>query len=332
MPSKKRNLPEVVFLRALASLSVCIFHLYCGNTHLFPDTNFLKPVFNWGFLGVDVFFVISGFIICYAMPNGYAAKDVVVFFKKRLIRIEPPYLISILLVLLLQYISIPFNHLPYSVTLKDILLHIAYLNNFTGNKYFNVVYWTLGIEFQFYILIGFFYMYISKSAFTLVITVSLCLMLSFIQVKGMQLIFGMLPIFACGLATCFFKYKKMLSATVYFSIISCLLLSIFYNNWATGFACLFTLIVLNFFTYHNRIIQFFSDISYAIYLTHTTIGGRVINLGLRFVHNDTERCGIFILALITSIGFAYLFYLFFEKPFVQYSRKIQYKYLSTSNR
>ncbi|MEO7214811.1 hypothetical protein [Mucilaginibacter sp.] len=36
----------------------------------------------------------------------------------------------------------------------SLLSHLAYLNNFTGAPYINPVYWTLGIEFQFYLFVA----------------------------------------------------------------------------------------------------------------------------------------------------------------------------------
>ena len=61
-------------------------------TH-FRAASYLAPIGAYGWLGVDVFFVISGFIVPYAMLRaGYTLSAWPTFILKRLIRVEPPYL------------------------------------------------------------------------------------------------------------------------------------------------------------------------------------------------------------------------------------------------
>jgi peptidoglycan/LPS O-acetylase OafA/YrhL len=57
-------LPEVEYIRCFASLGVMIFHM--GGKTL--------PVLNYGWLGVEMFFVLSGFIICYTLPAEYRRR------------------------------------------------------------------------------------------------------------------------------------------------------------------------------------------------------------------------------------------------------------------
>ena len=56
----------------------------------------------WGWAGVEVFFVISGFIIPFTLwQSGYRLKNYARFILKRIIRLDPPYLLSILLAIAL---------------------------------------------------------------------------------------------------------------------------------------------------------------------------------------------------------------------------------------
>ena len=99
-------LSSLDLLRGLAAVAVCYFHFTHGNPDFLSPGNFLYISGRYGFLGVDVFFVISGFVIPYAMYRGnYHLRDFGRFLTKRVVRIEPPYLISILLVLALNWIS-----------------------------------------------------------------------------------------------------------------------------------------------------------------------------------------------------------------------------------
>ena len=107
MEKKKLGyLSSLDLLRGLAAVAVCYFHFTHGNPDFLSKTNILYQSGRYGFLGVDVFFVISGFVIPYAMYRGmYRFKNFGTFLLKRVIRIEPPFLISIILVIALNWLS-----------------------------------------------------------------------------------------------------------------------------------------------------------------------------------------------------------------------------------
>lgn len=323
----KKQLPQIIFLRGLAALMVCFFHLYCGNINLFRGGGFFKSIFSYGYLGVPIFFMISGFIICYSLPVNYKLAQSKTFFLKRIVRIEPPYIASILLVILLNYIGSFYSHVPLQFSWVDFLCHFAYLNNFGIGTYYNVVYWTLGIEFQFYILIGLLFSLVSRSKTSLIIFMVALLLATFIRINNMQLIFQYLSIFGIGILTYFYQFKKQVSKPVYITFCILFLAQIYiYQHMDVFCASAFTLLVLNLWNYNHGILNFFSNISFSLYLTHTTIGGKVINLGLRYVHSTGERYLLFLTALGASILFAYLFYRVIEKPFILIGKRIAYKY------
>ncbi|HKC62735.1 MAG TPA: acyltransferase, partial [Pyrinomonadaceae bacterium] len=141
------------FLRGIASLAVSLFHF--TNT---LDPGLLKTITSYGYLGVEVFFVISGFVIPYSLyRGGYKLPQYGKFVLKRVIRLDPPYLVTILLILALGFLSLV---LPYAkigefhVTATQVFLHLGYLNTFFQYEWLNDVFWTLAIEFQYYLLIG----------------------------------------------------------------------------------------------------------------------------------------------------------------------------------
>src|SRR5438874_1620600 len=90
-------------LRGLAALGVAWFHFTHGNPVFLP-TGTLKASGQYGWTGVAAFFVISGFVLPYSMHRaGYRVRSHWrTFALKRLIRLDPPYLASILLALGLQ--------------------------------------------------------------------------------------------------------------------------------------------------------------------------------------------------------------------------------------
>jgi peptidoglycan/LPS O-acetylase OafA/YrhL len=150
---------------------------------------------------------------------------------------------------------------------------------------------------------------------------------TFFRVNNMQLIFQYLSIFGIGILTYFYQFKKQVSKPVYIAFCILFLVQIYiYQHLDVFCASAFTLLVLNFWNYNHGVLNFFSNISFSLYLTHTTIGGKVINLGIRFVHSTGERYLLFLTALGASILFAYLFYRVIEKPFIVMGKRLAYKY------
>ncbi len=322
----KPVLPQVTFLRALASLSVCVFHLYCGNVHLFPNNVYPKKILLYGYLGVPVFFVISGFIICYSLPACYRLSQFKTFFIKRIIRIEPPYLASVALVLLLNYSGSFVTHVPVDFSWENLFFHLAYLNNFNAGTYYNVVYWTLGIEFQFYLLIGLLFPLLNKSQTIFILLMLAFLAATFIPLKGnVHVITSLLPIFGLGILVFFFQYKRSIRLWCFSGLSALFLIQIYISGHDTFWACIFSITILFLWRIHHWLISFFAEISFSLYLTHTTIGGKVINLGLRFVSTAGERYLLFLTAFIVTAGFAWLFYCLIERPCMKYVKRISYQ-------
>jgi peptidoglycan/LPS O-acetylase OafA/YrhL len=72
-------------LRGVASLMVVIFHLF----EAYADDNPLKQIINHGYLAVDFFFLLSGFVIAYAYDDRWTHMTQWDFFKRRLVRLQP---------------------------------------------------------------------------------------------------------------------------------------------------------------------------------------------------------------------------------------------------
>jgi peptidoglycan/LPS O-acetylase OafA/YrhL len=159
----KLKVPRVEILdplRGLAALAVAWYHF--TNCSELVKTDWLRASGAYGWLGVEVFFVISGFVIPYSMyGGGYEPRQHFGrFLAKRLLRLEPPYLASIVLVILLAYGAalIPaFGRTTPEFSAPQLLLHLGYLNTFFAYEWLSPVYWTLGIEFQYYLFIAVIY-------------------------------------------------------------------------------------------------------------------------------------------------------------------------------
>lgn len=137
-------------IRAIAVLSVLFFHA-------FP--NFLKG----GFVGVDIFFVISGFLISNIIlsQNKTQSFSWINFYIKRIKRIFPSLIVLLIFLITIGYFFL-FSE-EYKLLGKHILMSSIFSNNFLLLKetgYFDISshfkpllhLWSLGIEEQFYII------------------------------------------------------------------------------------------------------------------------------------------------------------------------------------
>jgi peptidoglycan/LPS O-acetylase OafA/YrhL len=207
-----------------------------------------------------------------------------------------------------------------------VISHLAYINNFMPGTYVNVVYWTLGIEAQFYLLIAFLFPLMKASKRVLALLLTAFIAIACIPVAGsMSVILPFLSYFALGILLYFHKIKKAMPLP--FFIAGCLLGLMqlyFYQDLPGTIAAALTICVILFWVHVNPLIKFLSTISYSLYLVHVPVGGKVINLGLRWVTSDLSKYALVILALSVSISAAFAFYKLVELPAFRLSKRFRY--------
>lgn len=142
-------LRNIQVLRAFAALAVVWRH-----TLMWIDSDPGYGLLWVGRIGVDVFFVISGFIMFHTTRDG--SRTTPAFWLDRLVRIGPPYWLATMLVLVLFGIGLPAGNLA-SVSAKDVVLDLAFIPHVRadgdGNPVLTVG-WTLIYEAYFYALFG----------------------------------------------------------------------------------------------------------------------------------------------------------------------------------
>ena len=148
---EKRFLPEIQGLRAIAVTMVLLFHFQLLGA-------------QGGFAGVDMFFVISGFLMTSILQNRRekpARKLLSEFYSKRFWRIVPAYWVTILLVVLFGYaFLLPADYEQLSRSSLSALGFISNVYFASLDGYFSVeaIYkpllhtWSLGVEIQFYLI------------------------------------------------------------------------------------------------------------------------------------------------------------------------------------
>lgn len=88
-PATKPHYPILDGLRGVAALTVVAFHIL--ETH---STSHLDQIINHGYLAVDFFFLLSGFVIGYAYDDRWNKLTIGGFFKRRLARLQPMVVIG----------------------------------------------------------------------------------------------------------------------------------------------------------------------------------------------------------------------------------------------
>lgn len=152
---------EIDGLRFIAIFSVIFFHLswwITSKTGRGETSDFLAEFFSYGSIGVQLFFVISGFVIALPFAKAHLLKgkppQLRQYFSRRLTRLEPPYIIN----LLFRFAVLP---LLMADTAGELLPHLfasmGYIHNLIYGyaSKINSVAWSLEVELQFYIIAPF---------------------------------------------------------------------------------------------------------------------------------------------------------------------------------
>jgi peptidoglycan/LPS O-acetylase OafA/YrhL len=88
-------------LRGVAALLVVMFHTFEG----FHDGNRLTQLLNHGYLAVDFFFLLSGFVVAYAYDDRWGKMTQWDFYKRRLIRLQPMVVVGSIIGAVLFYLQ-----------------------------------------------------------------------------------------------------------------------------------------------------------------------------------------------------------------------------------
>lgn len=161
--SSGRFIPEMDGLRFMAIAMVVLFHL---NGYLMAKTSFYEHRLDgpdWlcrsamvGFHGVELFFVISGFILALPFATHHLAEAPAVnlrkYYLRRLTRLEPPYFVTIFL---LMFLSAVMHQGSQPAIYSHLAASLAYVHNLIYGAPSTVigVAWSLEIEVQFYLLV-----------------------------------------------------------------------------------------------------------------------------------------------------------------------------------
>ncbi|MFK7787425.1 MAG: acyltransferase family protein [Crocinitomicaceae bacterium] len=275
---------------------------------------------------VCVFFLISGYVLFLHLErSNYQLRNYGHFLLKRVIRLQLPLLACVLLILCINAVFQWYNGIPFTFSWNQFLSNITLTANFTGEAWYNPIFWTLSIELQFYVFIGLTFLLIRKSPFPWLLGLSvLAFALNcFCDTRGTVVEFG--SYFTIGISMYLFHQKRF--ELIYILILSAIGILDFQVNQAPLYyisSVLFIPIIL-FLSFRSRIIEFAGEVSFSFYLIHGAVGGLFLYFTARYADQFWQKLGLLIIALLISYAVGYIFYLLIEKTSARLGKKITYR-------
>ena len=340
-------------LRGLAAFWVVLYHASEGG-HL-PQLKAALPqavanlVFDFGHFGVPIFFVLSGFVMAFTVQSETVDRAFAFrFVLRRLVRLTPPYWASIAVVVALLAVKGWALHTTANLPSAGVVLaHASYLLGVFEVTPLNYVYWTLGVEVQFYIV------------FAVLMLLADALGPSLGRVRARVLVFGATSVvallwplgwavhpgwpggfapfwfsFAAGVLVCWgWQHGGKVAAG---ALALSLAIGICAVVGDSGFALTAALTALALLAAGRfgrmqhwldwRWLQFLGAISYSLYLLHNPLTGVGFNLVRRVLPGGipTELVGL-CASVAICIAVSYTVYRLVEVPSQRWSRAIRLK-------
>jgi peptidoglycan/LPS O-acetylase OafA/YrhL len=319
------RIKELDGLRGLAALSVVLFHYTNGSNPYSDDVIF----FEFGHYGVELFFIISGFVISLTLKR---KKTFIDFWKARFFRLFPIYWFCMTLTFVVTSL-IGLDYMTRSFT--EYVLNAPMLSRFIGVKFVDGAYWSLQYELFFYLLMALIYYFFTKSLNKILIIFGLLTVVQFlINITSFNAImenygglastvyfrlYGILFIeyihlFTIGIALYAVVVEKKSWAWIYIVLGVLSSISISVEDFIA------TSVIMGIFIsalwwkwkiWRNRIMLWLGAISYVLYLIHMFMGRSLIML---LVEHGMPVYPAILIVICFIIALASLIHSFIEKP------------------
>jgi peptidoglycan/LPS O-acetylase OafA/YrhL len=309
-------------IRAICVFLVMLYHL---------KTETFLP-FVHGYLGVDVFFVISGFLITDLLlieERDNKHIDLAAFYLRRIFRILPIYFVVLLLYILICHL--PSQAAKWTQLKAGLPYFLLFLNEFAKEPSPGTVFihsWSLGIEEKYYLIWPVAFFFLAKTRQIRMVIVAalfiLTFMLPFVLARAYQGLLGgcvMAIVMTGGMAA---GYARSLRRFPVWAALAVLLLGFVLEYWDHKFIFAFSWLIALFLSYlivkptwmskmlSARPMVWLGKRSYSMYLIHVL----ALNLFERFVQlSSFVRSFIVLLAAysLTALG-AHILHTTVEEP------------------
>ncbi len=323
MQSNNKRILELDALRGIAALSVFFYH-----ASIYYKESFYFSIFRFGLTGVDLFFIISGFVILSSIQN----KTHLQFIKSRLIRLFPTYWIAVTFTFIFIIIKYFDKGILNQIPIKQYLVNLSMIQEFFKIENLDGPYWTLYIELFFYLIV---FIFIKKEKLifvilSLIIIITLILRFDVFYVPFPISILNSTPIsshaslFLIGML--FYKLRDSMNSMYLIPILiffaTQILIYKYHYTWIKNtdinfnehlimvllYFLIFLLFVYNKLSFLvNNIFIFFGKISYTLYLIHQYVTTEIIEYYL--VNKMNFNLGVVIFMIILPIIIITSFYL-----------------------
>jgi peptidoglycan/LPS O-acetylase OafA/YrhL len=336
-PTASVRIHTIDAMRGLAALAVAWYHLTYGDPSFLPD-GLLKSSGRYGGVGgVQTFFVISGFIIPFALYQAkYTHRSFFRFLGKRMLRLDPPYIASIAFVLFLGAIAREFPQFLWHLhgfKIRELAAHLGYLNGFFAYRWLNNVYWTLAIELQYYLLIALAFPLSQRlpkrTAWLFPFMLVLASWLPRPRLGGAplrdDLILPYLGVFAIG----FLAFQHRIGAISWRTYLPLLVgagIAVFLReNASIAVAAVAAATVISLVAVRHPLLSWLGECSYSLYLVHEPV--RWVAYAAARMDPSISGSGreiVACVALVVSFALARLMYVVVERPSQRLSSRLRY--------
>ena len=266
-------------LRGLSILLVVMYHytFHYDQDYLFFNNDKIT-IFSNGWIGVDIFFLVSGYCIAMTIQR---SQNFYLFITRRFSRLYPAYFFCGAITLIFYYyFSLPGRE----VDLYTGIMNLFLLNFIPGLNYTYIdgIYWALAVEAKFYIFFGLIYFLNKDKIRSIYYFFIFCVLGNIIlhyDKNFLSLIFSIFPhanIFLLGI--CIY-YKKKLSSNFFYMILIFQIFSLYVNDRYEGVFLLLlfslilsSLVMLKKIKFNIVVLRNIGLYSYAWYLIHNAVG------------------------------------------------------------
>ena len=352
-----RRLPFIDSLRGIAAVYVALFHLaYIPSPNLHVP-HWASDVVLTGGTAVTMFFLVSAFSLCHAMPAHARQGDgAMVFYTRRLFRIAPLFCVILILYLVRDYWLFSVVHSP-----KEILENAFYVFNFIPGRQAGIVWasWTIGVEMVFYLIFPLIYAnatdpfrvvsLIVLSLFGVVLAHEVLFYTSLDEAQQQAYlhlsIFRHLPIFMFGVGVYYIYDRQINTRRLPASFGVALILGSLYLYYALLHGALNFAFTDSYYwqaivygglilglgihpsrVFVNRATQYCGKISYSIYLVHPSVIFFLIPVFRAIYALSIPGTAKFLIAaavmLVCVVTLASLFYRFVEQPGMRLGKRV----------
>lgn len=323
-----KRLNHVESIRALAALCVALFHftnIPYQNGYLVKSEK-IRNFFAYGEQGVEMFYIISGFVITYSLlRKDYVIADYFKYVLKRIIRIFPPYFLTIAGIIGMGFLLNRFIwYQPYGVNEGEVLANLFFVVDlFPEYNWINEIFVTLKVEFQFYFLIGLIIPVIKTIRWRFIVFALLFLLTAYLTF-GHNTVFQSAPYFLIGMI-CYFAFDRKWD--IYLISLLSLILFILFNYYMLQdfVVAVVTISLIQILSSSTIFLNYTGKISYSLYLIHGLTGGWFLYFVSDYTFAYDHPIIIITLAILFSWFFASVMYEIVEKPTLWISSKVKYR-------